>query len=140
MAGKRKATGRRLPRPDRKVRVDGESVLIELTSSRRKKTNAYTVERDLIRNILDHLGQPVEPQWTEEWTEISPGIETRNESRGTRWESDSLGQESYIVGSLRIQRRACPVYVQFEHYREYGDYDFTRSSTDSSTTWVRYDG
>lgn len=139
MTRRRNASGQSFPRPERRSRIYGEYQLIELIGSYRGKTNVYTVERQLVHSILDHLGNPVEPNWSEKWTEISPGIETRSEHRGTQWKSGDRSQESYVTGCLRIHRHACPVYVQFEYYREYVDYDYTRSSTESQTCWVRYE-
>ena len=72
------------PKPARKVRIEEPFKDIELTTHYRGKTHGYVVDRKWVHTILDRPGQTVVPQWTDDWTEIAPGSETRREDRSTR--------------------------------------------------------
>lgn len=120
-------------------RIKEECKIVKITTYYRGKTNSYVVDRTLLRTILDASGQMVTPDWAEDWTEVAPGIATRRENRGTRSRIGDRSHETHIAGSLRIHRRACPVYVEFDEIHEYVDYDGEHSSSDSREYWVRYE-
>jgi len=128
-----------IPTKHETCHITEEPKVIEITTYYRGKTNSYVVDRTSLRTILDSSGQPVTPEWSEDWTEIAPGIETRRENRGTRSRIGNRTHETHISGSLRIHRHACPVYVEFGETHEYVDYDGIDSSSYSSDYWVRYE-
>ena len=61
------------------VKIKEESILIEVSTWYRGKTNGYVVERKEILSILDKSGQAVAARWEAEWIEIAPGMEMRGE-------------------------------------------------------------
>lgn len=127
------------PKPARKVRIEEPFKDIELTTHYRGKTNGYVVDRKWVHTILDRSGQTVVPQWTDDWTEIAPGIETRREDRSTRSRVGNQNYETHISGSLRIHRHACPVHVEFGDIHEFIDYDDIFSTRDHYEYWVCYE-
>ena len=96
--------------------------------------DGYNRHETAIRRIVDKYGRAVEGIWTEEWTEIAPGIETRKRDEVTKGGS----QEHVKRQSIRIYRSACPVYIQLQHMYDYVDYDKEGQSS-SYEEWHRYE-
>lgn len=119
-------------------RIEEVCKIIETTTYYWGKTNSYKVDRKFIGAILDSSGQPVTPEWSENWTDVAPGIATRRVNRGWRSQIGNQSSEFYIDGNLCIHRQACPVYVKFSEVYEYVDYDGEFSSSDSREYWVCY--
>ena len=133
--------GREFPEVRNSVCIREESHVVEISTHYRGKTNMYVVERTSLLSILDKSGRELNAVWKEDWIEIAPGIDTRREDRVYRTRIGSHSSEQAIKGSVRIQRLACPVHIQFRHTLEYNDYDDSRfSSNDSSDYWIRYEG
>lgn len=87
-------------------------------------TNDYKNSAIHIEKIVDRKGQVVGAVWQDDWTEVSPGIETRKEK----------GHH------VRIHRHACPVRIQFQRWYEYVSYDDSAYSfSESANYWVRYE-
>ena len=96
--------------------------------------DGYDRHETAIRRIVDKYGKAVEGIWTEKWTEIAPGIETRQ-----RGEVIKGGRQEHVKRqSIRIYRSACPVYVQFQHMYDYVDYD-KEGQHSSYEDWHRYE-
>lgn len=104
--------------------------VVEVTSSSyyHQRSNSYSRDEISIEAIVDHHGQTVEAIWEDDWTEITPGIETRSVS--TSYPPQQC---------VRIARWACPVRVLFSRWSEYVDYGYTHSSSHRDSYWVHYE-
>ena len=106
------------------VTITPDSAEAQEYSWHREGRNDYKNEGFQIVRIKDRKRRSVKPVWSEEWTEISPGIESRAEP----------GQRC-----VRIFKRACPVRVLFRHWFEYVSYtDSSHCSSWSRHYWVKY--
>jgi len=122
------------------VRIREESLIVEINTWYRGKTNSYVVDRTSLLSILDKSANVIEGKWQEDWAEVAPGIETRRENTGSRTRIGSRSSEHVITGSIRIQANACPVFIRFRRTLEYVDYyDSEFSSCNSTDYWVRYE-
>ena len=91
----------------------------------RSGSNDYSKDVLEIEEIVDSSGKSYSAAWTPEWTEVCPGIETREEGNG---------------GILRIHRSACPVRVLFHDWSEFGSWDgHGPSGQTSKRYWTRYE-
>ncbi len=111
------------PVPEQTIRVEEESILIEIANSYRGKTGGYMAERGSIVCILDRSGREVEGRWDDEWVEIAPGIKTRGQLTTAQSRAGATESELAATASIRIHRHACPVHVEFLKVWEYNDYD-----------------
>ncbi|MCS6994191.1 MAG: hypothetical protein N2117_01865 [Anaerolineales bacterium] len=91
--------------------------------------SGYSKDSWSIEEIYDCNGNVVEPVFKKKWTEIAPGIATRNPSRNKRWGSD----QELCEEAIRIAPEACPVRVVFEYVSTYQDYDDYRESSEGHT-------
>ena len=122
------------------VRIREESLIVEINTWYRGKTNSYVVDRTSLLSILDKSAHQIEGEWQDDWTEVAPGIETRRENTISRTRIGSRSSEHVITGSIRIQANACPVFIKFRSTLEYVDYyDSEFSSCNSTDYWVRYE-
>jgi len=122
------------------VRIREEPLVVEINTRYRGKTNSYVVDRTSLLSILDKSAQSIECKWDDDWTEVSPGIETRRENRGYRTTIGARSSEHFVTQSVRIQGDACPVFIKFRRALEYIDYfDSEFSSCNSTDYWVRYE-
>jgi hypothetical protein len=122
------------------VWIREESLIVEINTWYRGKTNSYVVDRTWLLSILDKSAHPIEGKWQDDWIEVAPGIETRRENTISRTRIGSRSSEHTITGSIRIQANACPVFIKFRNTLEYVDYyDSEFSSCNSSEYWVRYE-
>jgi hypothetical protein len=122
------------------VRIREESMIVEINTWYRDKTNSYVVDRTSLLSILDKSAHQIEGEWQDDWTEVAPGIETRRENRISRTRIGSRSSEHVMTGSIRIQANACPVFIKFRSTLEYVDYyDSEFSSCNSTDYWVRYE-
>lgn len=102
----------------------GESEIITGNFHGHHGSNDYSMFGVLIEAIVDSSGTELEGTWRPEWTEIAPGIETR--------------EQHFRIREVRIHRRACPVRVRMRSYHEYNSYtDWEHCSHSSTTYWVR---
>ncbi len=90
----------------------------------------YSKDGWSIQEIYDRNGKLLEPVFKRSWTEIAPGIATRNPSRNKRWRND----QEVCKESIRIMPEACPVRVVFEHVSTYEDYDDYLASSERTRT------
>jgi hypothetical protein len=122
------------------VRIREESLIVEINTLYRDKTNSYVVDRTALLSILDKSAHQIEEKWQDDWTEVAPGIETRRENQIFRTRIGSRSSEHVITGSVRIQASACPVFIKFRSTLEYVDYyDSEFSSCNSTDYWIRYE-
>lgn len=122
------------------VRIREESLIVEVSTWYRDKTNSYVVDRKSLLSILDRSARVIECQWEDDWTEVAPGIETRRENQGTRTRIGGRSSEHITTESVRIQAFACPVFIRFRRTLEYVDYfDSQFSSCHSTDYWVKYE-
>lgn len=116
-------------------KVSDDCLVVQCDVHYRGKTNSYIKDHAGILMIVDKNGQVLDGVWHKDWTEIAPGIETCEIRKGTR----SGNIEYWTMESIRIQRAACPVHIQFYRSYEYIDYDGVYSRSDSRRYWVRYE-
>ncbi len=117
------------------VKVKDEFIEVACELYFRGKTNSYIREQSIFEMIVDRDSRVIKGIWNNEWTEVSPGIETRKDGTGTRYGNI----EQYKTEIIRIHRSACPVHVHFQKYDEYNDYDGEFSESHSRDYWVRYE-
>jgi hypothetical protein len=131
---------RMCPAPRATVWIQEEPLIVEISTWYRGKTNSYVVDRTSLLSMLDRSARVIEGIWEDDWTEISPGIETRREHRSSRTRIGSRSSEHVITAGVRIREHACPVLIQFRRTLEYVDYyDSAFSSCNSTDYWVRYE-
>jgi len=122
------------------VRIREESLVVEVNTWYRGKTNSYVIDRTSLLSILDKSTRAIECKWEDDWTEAAPGIEIRRENKGYRTRIGSRSSEHVITQSVRIHATACPVFIRFRRTLEYVDYfDSQFSSCNSTDYWVRYE-
>lgn len=109
--------------------------IIECGTYWRGKTGGFWREVTSVRRIVDKNRNVLEPVWEKSWTEITPGIETRQIDKHKR----AGNQEEKLEEAVKIRHEACPVYVRFMKWDSYEDYDDSRFSTSSRRYyWEHY--
>lgn len=111
--------------PEHVQRVDSEFYERSTYYFGRSGSNDYSKDVLEIVEVVDSSGQSHRGAWTEDWTELGPGILTRKDGTG---------------GVLRVHRSACPVRVLFHKWSEHGSWDGDGPSGQTSERyWTRFE-
>jgi hypothetical protein len=108
------------PKPVRVRQVGADPDEIRAETSASRGSHDCTVYRTFIGEIRSRNDERLEPVWTEEWTRLADGIESRRDG------------DARI---LRVHVHGCPARVEVTRNTEYiawddDDHSFSRSSTE----------
>jgi len=65
------------------VRIREASLVVEVSTWYRGKTNSYVVDRTSLLSMLDKSARPIECKWEDDWTEAAPGLKSAGRTKVT---------------------------------------------------------
>ncbi len=107
---------------DTLVKVGNRPVVVRCETEYSGSDMGFSKTEWSIKTIVDRNGRRLKPVFKRQWTEIAPGIATRNPGYHRRY----YRSEEVCKQAIRISREACPVRVLFymrDYYEDYEDHE-----------------